>query len=53
MMILRLAIALGFAAALIPISLLIGLSPGRSILISGIVAILFLAFAAGMSRLVR
>ena len=49
----RIAMALGIAAALIPVSLLLGLSPARSILISGIVGLLFLAFAAGMSRIVR
>jgi hypothetical protein len=49
----RIAIALAIAAALIPVSLLIGLPPLKSIMVSVLVAIAFLLFAAAMTKLVK
>ena len=50
---LRIAIALGVAAALIPVSILLGLSTTKSITISLITGIVFLGFSWGMSRIVK
>jgi hypothetical protein len=52
-MILRLAFAFGIAAALIPVSLLLGLSAGKSILISAFTGALFLVMAKVMNRLMK
>lgn len=52
-MITRIAVGLAIAAALIPVSVLIGLSVTKSILVSAIVGILFIGLAAGMSRLLN
>jgi hypothetical protein len=52
-MILRLAFAFGIAAALIPVSLLLGLNAGKSILISMIIGGLFLVMASLMNRVVK
>ncbi|MCI0415461.1 hypothetical protein L0222_22030 [bacterium] len=46
----RIAIGLGLAAALIPVSLLLGLSATKSILAGVITGIMFVLFAWGMSR---
>ena len=52
-MILRFAIAFGIAAALIPVSLLLGLSAGKSILISAVIGGLFLVMANVMNRMMK
>jgi len=52
-MILRLAIAFGIAAALIPVSLLLGLSARDSILISALTAGVFLIMAKLMNKMVK
>ena len=52
-MILRFAIALGIAAALIPVSLLLGLSAGKSILVSAATGGLFLVLANAMTRIMK
>jgi hypothetical protein len=52
-MITRIAIGLGVAAALIPVSLLLGLPAGKSILVSAVVGLLFIGLASGMSKLIR
>jgi hypothetical protein len=52
-MIVRIAIALGIAAALIPVSLLLGLSGGKSILVSAVTGLLFLVMANVMNRALK
>jgi hypothetical protein len=49
----RIAIGLGLAAALIPVSMLIGLSAAKSILAAVITGTLFIFFSWGMSRLMQ
>jgi hypothetical protein len=50
---LQIGVGLMIGAALIPVSMLIGISPLKSILISLIVAVLFVAMSLGMSRLLK
>ena len=49
----RIAIGLGIAAALIPVSLLMGLSAAKSIFVSAVVGLLFIVLALTMSKLIR
>ena len=49
----RIAVGLGIAALLIPVSMLIGLSAGKSILVSAIVGFVFIAMAIAMSKLLK
>jgi len=49
----RIAIGLGIAAALIPVSMLIGLSAGKSILVSVVVGIVFIGLTEAMSRFLK
>jgi hypothetical protein len=49
----RIAIGLGIAALLIPVSMLIGLPAGKSILVSAIVAFVFIGLSDAMSRLLK
>lgn len=48
-----LAIGLLFAAGLIPISILIGLSPMKAVLLSVAMGALFLGLVKGMSRVLK
>jgi|GEM_PF-3265338 len=50
-MMLRVAMGLGIAAALIPVSLLVGLSAAKSILISAMTGLLFVSLSTVMGKL--
>jgi hypothetical protein len=52
-MVTRIAIGLGIAAALIPVSLLLGLPAAKSIFVSVVVGLLFIGLASAMSKLIR
>jgi hypothetical protein len=49
----RIAIGLGIAAMLIPVSILLGLSASKSILAAALTGTMFMFFAWGMARLMQ